>query len=149
MADDLVIRGAEDLVKLSQRLKAVGAKDLRKELLRGIREGNRSTIADIRANAQILPRRGGLAALVAASRMATRTRATGASAGIRIVAENAHRLGGINKGHVRHPVFDRSRWVNQQVKPGWFTDPIEKNAPATRAGVERVMREVAARIERN
>lgn len=149
MPDDFVIKGAEDLAKLAKRLKAAGQKDLRKELLRGIREGNKSTIAAIRSNAQILPRRGGLAQLVAQSRIATRTRATGNSAGIRIVAENAHRLGGLNAGRVRHPVFNRGKWVTQQVRPGWFTDPIENNAPAIRSGVERVMRDIANKIERN
>jgi hypothetical protein len=151
VAGDFVVTGAEDLVVLARRLKAVAAGELRKELLRGIREGNKSTIADIKSNALgILPNRGGLAQLVAQSRIATRTRSTGKQAGIRIVAENTNRLGGINKGRVKHPVFgNRGHWASQQVRPGWFTDPIEKNAPAIRAGVERVMRDVAAKIERN
>lgn len=144
---DFKITGADDLETLARRLKAAGGNELRKELLRGIRETNKSTIAEIRKSAQEnLPRRGGLADLVAKGSIGTRTSPTAASAGVSITRKRGR---GLNEGRLRHPLFgNRGHWFQQPVAKGWFDRPIEKDAPEIRAGLERVMRDVAAKITR-
>lgn len=149
---DLVVDGpgADQLDRLAKRLKATGDRELRKELLRGIREGTKGTKPDItRSLSTRLPRRGGLAARMATSRISTRTKLSGKSVSVRLEARAPHDIKGMNAGRLRHKVFGREQWVEQQVPPGVFTDPIERDAPEIRRNVERVMSDVASRIERN
>lgn len=149
---DLVVGGpgADQLETLAKRLKATGDRELRKELLRGIREGTKGTKPDItRSLSTRLPRRGGLAARMATSRISTKTRLSGRNVGVRIEARAPHDIRGMNAGRLRHKVFGREQWVAQDIEPGAFTDPIEQDAPQIRDAVQRVMRDVANRIERN
>jgi hypothetical protein len=147
VSGDFRVTGADDLEKLAKRLKASGDKELRKELLRGIRETNKPTIAKIRESAaENLPRRGGLAAKVARETIGTRTRLTGPSAGVTIQRKRGR---GLNEGRLRKPVFgNRKVWREQAVKKGWFDDPIEADAPRIREGLQKVMRDVATKITR-
>jgi len=147
MPDDFQIRGAEQLDELAKRLKAAGGNELKKDLLRGIRETNKPTIAKIRRSAaERLPRRGGLAAKVAREPIATRTRTSGKSAGVTIQRKRGR---GLNEGRLRKPLFgDSGHWYDQRVAKGWFTKPIEDDAPQIRDGLQRVMRDVAAKITR-
>ncbi len=147
---DVTVRGANELERLGRRLKAAGAGELKKELLRGIRASNKPTIAAVRASArERLPQRGGLAALVAGSRIGTRTRLTGQSVGVQIKGTGKVNVSGINDGFVRHPVFgNRKVFVTQQVAAGWFDEPIEKAAPAIRKEIQAAMSDVARKIEK-
>jgi hypothetical protein len=151
------VKGAEELEALARRLKAAGGTELRKELLRGIRNSSKGTIEKIRASARSeLPSSGGLAALVAGSKIAARTRTSGASAGITIVGtgKNVRSLRSLNEGKLRHPVFARAEnrkhwaWVSQSVRPHWFDKPVEDDLPHIRTAVEKVMSDVARKIER-
>ena len=123
---DLVVQGAEDLGVLAKRLKEVGDKELRKELLRGIRVATKGTKAKIKANAlSQLPKKGGLNAVIAGSKFATKTKTSARSTGIKIVATNPHQIRGMDRGHLRHPVFGhRDRWKSQKIPAGWFSEPI-------------------------
>jgi len=147
MPDDFQIRGAEQLDELAKRLKAAGGNDLKKELLRGIRETNKPTIAKVRKSAaENLPRRGGLAAQVAKESIGTRTRLTGNSAGVTISRKRGR---GLNDGRLRKPLFgNREHWYAQAIPKGWFTKPIEDDAPRIRDGLQKVMGDVAAKITR-
>jgi hypothetical protein len=143
--------GSRELRELARRLKAAGRNDLRKEVLRGIRESNKGTIRKVRANAEAtLPKRGGLAALVAKSKIATRTRISGTNIGVKIRGtEKATNLNRLNYGKLRHPVFgNRSVWKEQTVKRGWFSEPIRDDIPHILASIKRVVAEVNAKIER-
>jgi len=136
---------------LAKRLREAGnGKELRKELLRGIWNSNRTTIAKIRPHAKAtLPARGGLADLVANSRIATRSRLSGANASVQIQGTGRMRLSDLNSGRLRHPVFgNRSNWVEQQVPEGWFDDPIRSDLPQIRSSIQRVMDDVARKITR-
>ena len=147
MTDDFSIRGAEDLERLATRLKDMGGSDLKKELLRGIRETNKPTITAIkRSAADNLPRRGGLAAMVANESIGTRTRLTGNGAGVTIQRKRGR---GLNAGRLRHPLFgNRTVWKEQSVDKGWFDRPIEKDAPQIRDGLQKVMQDIASKITR-
>lgn len=145
---DLKVTGAHDLEILARRLKEVSGNDLRKELLRGIRETNKPTIKAIRESAAAnLPKRGGLAARVAKESIGTRTRLTGDSAGVRIQRKRGR---GLNEGRLRKPLFgDKAHWYDQPVAEHWFDKPIEDDAPKIRDGLHRVMADIATKIARS
>jgi len=137
---------------LAQRLRIAGQGDLQKQLLRDIRATTKPTIRKVRANAlATLPRRGGLAAKVAASKIGTRTRTTsGQSAGVFIKGTDPRiNLNRINAGQLRHPVFgNRRNWREQSVRAGWFDDPIKGDLPHILGSIRGVVADINARITR-
>lgn len=148
MSDSFKVSGADDLELLAKRLKEISGTELKKELLRGIRETNKPTIARIKDSARAnLPKRGGLADRVARETIGTRTRLTGDSAGVRIQRKRGRAL---NAGRLRKPLFgNRKHWYDQPVAKDWFDKPIEDDAPQIRRGLQRVMEDVAAKIARS
>lgn len=144
------MQGADDLGVLAKRLKEVGDKELRKELLRGIRVATKDTKAAIKANAlRQLPKRGGLNVVVANSKFTTKTRMSARSTGIKIMATNPHSIRGMDRGKLRHRVFGTDRWVSQSIPSGWFSGPVEADAPKVQAEIGKAMASVAAKLERN
>jgi hypothetical protein len=146
-------RGAEQLADLGRALKHE-SKVIRKEALAGIRNEGKPAIAAARVSAlATLPSSGTLAARVAKSPIGVRTRLSGASVGVRIVAtgkKGAQALEEIDGGTVRHPVFgNRNIWRSQSVTPGWFTRPLESHAPRFRGALSAVMDDIAKKIERS
>lgn len=146
---DFEVERAGELEQIGRRLREMGGGELKKALLRGIRETNKPTIAAVRANARsTLPRRGGLAELVAKSKIGTRTRLTGQHVGVEIKGTGKIDVAEINRGVVRHPVFGNKKvWAQQKVPAGWFTKPVTDDLPRIHASLERVMAEVARKIE--
>lgn len=140
--------GANELAKVGKALKAAGDGDLRKELLAGIRGEVKKMIPDVQASARSsLPKSGGLADRVASQKWAARSSL--ASGKVSLVGSGMKALRDIDAGRLRHPVFgNRSTWVQQRVAPGFFTKPLEDNLPAVRTEIEKVMRGIAARVER-
>jgi hypothetical protein len=132
-----VVKGAEQLEALGRRLKAAGGAELRKELLRGIRNSNKGTIKRIRASAAASSLTvAGSPALVAASKIGTRTASLARGRG----DDHRHREVGpwacaLNEGKLRHPVFARAEnrkhwaWVSRTVRPHWF-DQAGRGRPA-------------------
>jgi hypothetical protein len=145
-------QGARDLETVAKRLKATGRGDLRKQLLAGIRKEGKETVKDIkRSAAESLPHRGGLAELVSRSSYGVRTRLSGNGVGVRIqgTSRSVKSLRALNAGRLRHPVYgNRKVWAEQHVEPGWFDKPIERDAPQIRRGIDRVLSDTAAKIER-
>jgi hypothetical protein len=140
------VRGADQLARLSKQLKEAGNKDLQRELSRAINQALKPLKTDLQASARTtLPRRGGLAARVAASKFRTRR----SRQGLRLQAVSGDSIQRIDKGAVRHPVFgNRGVWVIQRVTAGWWTGPVEAAAPKVRQELELAMRQVAHRIGR-
>lgn len=126
---DLRVTGAESLAHLARDLKAVGEKDLRRELFRGIQRAAKPLKAAARQAAlDELPAAGGLAERVAGSKFSVRTRA-GRDPSVRVVGAGDLDLRSLNRGRLRHPVYGhRSRWVDQAVPPGWFDNAMERTA---------------------
>lgn len=147
---DFTVRGSRELGTLARRLKEAGDGKLRSELLRSIRAAAKPAIPDIEASALAnLPRRGGLAARVAAQAFAVRTSLTGTGGRVSLVGRGMKELRDIDSGRLRHPLFgNRDVWIQQDVKPGFFTDPIEAKAPDIRTGIERAINRVAGEIGR-
>jgi hypothetical protein len=145
---DIEIRGAEEFGVLSRRLKEVGDKGLRRELLSGLQRAAKPAKVDVKASfANRLPKRGGLAAEMATSRVSLLSRA-GRNPSVKIKATSPHSVGAMDKGRLRHPVFgNKDNWVDQSIEPGVFSEPIEARAPEMRQEMEQVIRRVAAKIE--
>jgi hypothetical protein len=150
-----MVSNGSQLRELGLKLKAAGDGGLRRELLAGIRLGAAPLVGDVRAAAlERLPHRGGLAAFVASSPIAVRTRLTGV-VGVRIVnTRSGARKGGTtdfgtDRGHVRHPTFGRKgkgSWVGQDVPPGWFSKTLEEKSPETTPLVLAAMNRTAAAV---
>lgn len=146
---DFKVTGAEDFYKLSKSLKAAGRTELRKELTKGMRKATKPLIAKTKSAAgSTLPRRGGLAALVAREPQRVQVRTGAQTFGVRIVVGRTKGgARGADAGTVRHPVFGhRDRFVAQPVTPGWFTASLEAAAPLVQPEIEAAMEAVAQKI---
>ncbi len=150
---DLRITGAHQFGDLAKELRRQGesGKGLRKELYKSIQRSTRPLKADAKASAAAtLPHRGGLADLVAASKLSTRTRGGGNRVGVRIVAtgKKVRDVAAMDRGRLRRPTFGHKPWVTQQVEPGWFTKPMEAGADKVRREILQAMEKVARLIAR-
>jgi hypothetical protein len=150
-AVDISVTGADKLAKIAAALKQAGHEDLRKELTAGLRRGTRPMPAVYKAGALgFLPFRGGLAEEVAAGmRFSIKVRTGGKSVGVRIVASlPGHDLRSMNRGRLRKPVFGNRRvWVNQQIRPEWWTDSGLVAIPAVRVELVRAIDAVGRKLE--
>ena len=143
------IVGAEQLGKLSRRLKEAGDKELKRELFKALNRATKKPKAEARARAlTTLPRHGGLAKRVAASRFTTRNRTTRTGdAVLQLVAKGTVNVHSIDRGRVRHPVFgNRDRWVAQPVKPGWFSIPMKANERGTQREIAAALIELQRKL---
>ena len=149
---DYGVRGGENLARIARELRETGSGGLRRELLRGVRASARTAIPDVELAAlDHLPRRGGLAARVAAQRYAVRASLTGDRARVRIIGQGMRELRLIDQGMVRHPAWGtRSRWVLQTrgITPGFFTGTLRQRAPEVRRQIDQVMRDIKVKIEK-
>lgn len=143
MVADIRVDGVEHFAQVARALRAAGAKDLRRELYRGLNRATKPLKDAAKANAATLPQRGGLAGRVQRARFSTKGRA-GRNPSVSIVAKDAKSrsvdLRALDAGTVRHPTFGHRPWVSQPVTPGWFSKPME-------AGADDVAREVLAAVD--
>lgn len=149
MPADITIRGADQLALLSRRIKETGNGGLRRDLLRGIQRAAKPLKGVAQKSAlDNLPHTGGLNEVVASSKFGVRTRTSGNSPGVRVVAVSGHDIESLDKrGQLRHPVFgNRDVWVSQQVRPGWFTAALAAQAPAVRVQIIAAMQLTASRL---
>lgn len=135
------IEGADQLGKLSRKLRAAGDKELSRELSKALNRATKRARAGAKFNARRIGRRGGLARILASSTMSTKNQIdTEGTTALRIVTRGRIDIGRIDKGVVRHPVFGTKKWVNQRVRPGWWSEPMRLNESETR-------RELAAALD--
>jgi hypothetical protein len=147
-----MVSNGSQLRELGAKLQGASNGGLRRECLAGIRAAAAPLVGDVRAAAlDILPHSGGLAALVASSPIAVRTRLTGV-VGVRIqntrsgASKGGTRDFGTDRGRVAHPVFGRRPLVHQNVPPGWFSKTLERKAPETLPLVLAAMNRTAAAV---
>lgn len=140
------IEGAEQLVLLARKLRDA-TRELRSELYRGINRAAKPLKEDVRKAAKDrLPHRGGLGTRVAKSKIQTRRRVSGNSAGVRLVATSGYDIGSINRGRVRHLTYGHQPWVNQTVPRGFWTDPLTAGGPQVAAEIQQVMDDITQKI---
>lgn len=152
MSEDFRITGTNAFRDLSRRLKEQGSygKQLRRELNKGILEALQPMIEEVKqAEETQLPKRGGLADLVAGQRIVRST--SGSGIGIRQAGRTVKALKRLDAGQLRHPVYgNRKVWVDQSITPGFWSKTLDssKNRAAVRARIQRVMHETALKIEK-
>lgn len=142
--------GLRQLEALSVALRDQANKGLKSELGKAFRTATRKPINKARQNARDrLPKRGGLAELVAASKVSTRNRLTAKRPSVTVVAKNPNNIGAINAGRVRHPVFgSETAWVVQAVPTGWWSDAWKDGGPDARRDVALAIRNVSRKLGR-
>lgn len=143
---EIELRGAAQLVALAKRLRSA-SKELRSDLYRGINRAAKPLKNEVKKSARtILPKRGGLNRRVAGTKIATKRRVTGNSAGVRLVGTSGYDIGSINRGRVRHKTYGHKPWVSQTVPKGFWTDPLVAGAPRVRDEIQDVMDTVANKL---
>lgn len=142
--------GSRDLAQAAAALKAAGDGQLRRELLRRVREAAKAAIPDVRDAARnTLPRTGGLADRVADQAYAVRASYAGSGASVKVTGDGMKGLRSIDAGHVRHPVFGREPWVSQSVDSGFFSETLQGHAPQIRQEIEHAIDDIRHRIDRS
>jgi hypothetical protein len=143
------VTGANDLAQVVGAINRL-TPGLRKEFLGAVRKAVKPAILDVKEKAvEDLPRAGGLNQFVKKSTIGVRTRTSGASTGVRVVARKAgHDLAAIDQGRLRHPLFgNRHHWYGQDVHPGFFSETIRRHAPEAQAELVKVMEQFLERIK--
>lgn len=150
MADDLEVRGSQQLAALGVRLKATGDGALKRQMLAVIRAAASETIPDIRQQAdEILPHGGGLAEQVASAAYGVRIGLAASGGRVSIIGRGMKELRDIDQGNLRHPVFgNREVWRAQSVTEGFVSTPANARTPKTRAEIVLAMRKTAEEIGR-
>lgn len=128
------IKGADDFLALSKRLKAAGQTELRKELHKTMRDAAKPLIPLVREAARRdLPKAGGLNERIARKPYRAQVRTGAKTAGVRIVGTKVDPR--INQGRIAHPVFGRPHsTVVQQVPEaaGYFDETLRDQGPEIR-----------------
>ena len=138
------IKGGEKFNELAARIRRAEG-ELPRELMQALERAAPPLERAAKASAaENLPHRGGLAEIVASSGMSTQRRA----GGIRIVAHGISQLKLTNDGRVRHPVFDRSRFVTQAIPKAkdWFYRPMRAGADGVRRELVKALDKIARKI---
>lgn len=146
------VEGAGQLRDLGKRLRAAGegGKQLRRDLLAGIRETAKGPLVDeLKASALArLPARGGLAAYAAKQlKVAVRTRLSGQQVGVTVLAAiKGMDLPKLETGKLRHPVFGRGTWVDQTIPPRVISDAVDQVADQVGRAVLDVVDETSRKV---
>lgn len=139
----VTILGASDAARLGAKLIRAGDGALKDKLYDAIRKANIGLEGEIRRSAfSHLPRRNGLAAEVAASRITTdHTFEAGNGVGIKVTAHHEYDIAGMDNGLNVHPLFgDKRHWYPQHVRAGWFSDAVDGQREPTRFAIERAVK---------
>lgn len=138
--------------------KEADGKELRRDLIRGLRVAAQPALTAVRAAVMSMPSSSsqtpGLRASVASHTRIT-VRLSRKRPGVSIKASKRGLPRGfrnapknLNRGEGwRHPVFgDRENWVPQVGRPGWFDDTLRTFKPSTVEAAKHAMDAVARRI---
>lgn len=161
---DVRVSGALELRDLALRLRKAGQVDLLAEMRRGLSRGVKPLGPAIQASAArpgYLP--SGYRPVMAKAlrfRTSIKTQGREVSVTFAVTAEGASHLrkvGTIDDGILRHPVFGRYRynkhgsrrrneWVAQKVRAGFATEAFRRQADGIRRAVIEAMHEVSKKI---
>jgi hypothetical protein len=152
------VTGAADFAALSARLKEAGATGLRRELYKAIGKAGEDLAAEIRSPQHLRPYMPDPYAEVLAADLSVRVlKRGGSNAHVTVRAESGaprkRKLVQLDNGVLVHPVFGQGerktwRWKAQtsHVRPGFFSDPVNRCAPAVRDKIQAAMRETARKL---
>ncbi len=143
---------AEDYQRLQAKLK-----DIDKKVARALRKRIREAAGPIgrlvlEQGASKMPKRGGLAAYLGASKVAVSMRSTGAD--VWLGNKKKSQVSLLNRGLLRHPVWaraDRTRkqwgWSTQEVPAEAFTDALANLPPEATRRLNAVMNDIMKELE--
>jgi hypothetical protein len=150
--------GAADLQALAKRIRTVAdAKQVRRDLTKGLKDGTKPAVALVKTAALALPDKPGNKSRGLRKKMARVTnvqvRTSGRSAGVRVRLSRA-RMGDqagmarvTNNGKWRHPVYgNRKAWVTQTSRRSWFDDANRRAAPQVRRAVKATIDDIQKRL---
>lgn len=151
-----------ELKELGANLRKIeGGKDLRKELVREIRDAAGPARNEARRAIKAMPsagtRRGGRSLRSAiAQKVKIEARPTGRYVGARVSVGATESTRGFtqaprrtNSKSWRHPVFgNRNKWVSQRGQPDWFDGTMQSNRPRFRNAVTGAIDDFSRKIAR-
>lgn len=145
--------GAAKLAALGKQLKGPAGKELRKELRIGLNRATKPLKEDVKKGIPLYMPSGYGPVLQKAFRARTEVRQSqNARVTITATAKGRRRnrdVRALNKGILRHPVFDnRDHWVMQKIKRGFWSERLAAGAPKVRAEVQAVIARVNDKIIR-
>jgi hypothetical protein len=152
---DVKITGTEEFVRVAKALNAQGSagKGLKREMMAAIKKAAKPMEDEVRDHVgQYLP--SGYAPVIAKGLVVRPSQATrGRSIGLKLVGHAKGRskrrhIKVIDGGTLRHPVWGRAPWVDQSVKPGFWSKPLAAAREKPAKEIRRVIQEVARKIER-
>jgi hypothetical protein len=142
---DVQIRGGKQVPALAAAMQDLGRRGIRNDVQAALLEAGKPLADAARRNAAAtLPKRGGLAGVIASSTITVTPLAHLGQAGVRIQAFGHDPR--IDQGKLRHPVYGHDRWVPQAVRPGWFTKAMERAGEPVRAALVRAVDRVLGRL---
>ena len=143
--------GPDELRELGRILQGMD-ETIRRDVVDSLKDAATTRLTDaIRAEARaVLPRRGGLADLVAETRISAEVELSGDRPGVRLAGEGPVALDRIDRGELVKPLFgDRTRWYEQRVQPGWWSRPIQDNADDVGRDLDQAVTEGIRRAVRD
>jgi len=153
---DFKISGTEEFLRVARALNAQGSagRGLWKELNDGLKRAAKPMEDEVRKHlGKYLP--GRYAPLMRSSLVVRVSRSTrGNAAGLKLIgtakgASRKRHVRVIDQGTLRHPVFgNREVWVDQRVKPGFWSTPLENSREKPAREISRAIQNTASKIER-
>jgi hypothetical protein len=141
------VKAGPEFALARRRLYAAGKVELEREYRKGILRAVRPAGPLVKASTpQYLPNSGGYSAVIAA---ALNIRSAQAGSGVEITARAGRRqIANLEGGSLRAPSWGRrrGRWHTQRVRPGFFTEPVERLRPQIRQGIVEAMQDAADKI---
>jgi hypothetical protein len=153
-----------DLTELARALKTEeDSKQLRKDLVRNLREAVQPAVREAKAEIRSMPSKGHAGMSLrsdVARRVGVQVKLSGRTVGVKVRTTatkvrgftNAPRLLNSKKGW-RHPNIGAGRrgqrdWVAEMGKPDWFDGPMRRGEPRYRKAVVAAVDDMAKRIAR-
>lgn len=147
---DIRIEGAEQFKDLSRRLKEAGRGDLRKELYKALNRAVKPARQRVKRDMPSYLPDTYAHELQRDLAITTKKRAS-RDPGISLIAKGRskqRRLRDLDRdGRLKHMLFgNRKHWFSQQVKPQFFTEPIQAEADGIANELVTAMRNIADKI---
>lgn len=152
MGADLRIEGADKLGALSDALRRYGTTGLERDLFDGISRTVKPLADAVKKSLKgYMPDR--YAEEVAATLVERAVRLAGSTPGVRLSASAKNSRGKqrdlakLNQGILRHPLYgDRDWWYSQDIKKGFWDEPLQEETAVVRAELVDVLDGIAKKL---
>jgi hypothetical protein len=151
---DLEIQGVDQFVRVAKALRQVGDKELKRELRLAIKDAATPMTDEVRDQvAQYLPDRYA-AVLAPALKTGQSWRTGGSTVGLVLTGyakgkRSRRHVKAINRGVLRRPVYgNREAWVAQQVRPGFWDEPLANAKRLPTWQIRKALRDIARKLDR-